>query len=69
MAPQTKSPNHRGAPARFAASRNAKHGRRSEGTCGARAAYIALLHHPVYDKNHQVVTTAVTNMDIHDIAR
>ncbi len=31
--------------------------------------YVALLHHPVYDKNHQVVTTAVTNMDIHDIAR
>jgi tRNA (guanine37-N1)-methyltransferase len=31
--------------------------------------YIALLHHPVYDKNRQVVTTAVTNMDIHDIAR
>jgi len=31
--------------------------------------YIALLHHPVYDKNHEVVTTAVTNMDIHDIAR
>ena len=23
----------------------------------------------VYDKNHQVVTTAVTNMDIHDICR
>jgi len=31
--------------------------------------YIALLHHPVYDKNGDVVTTAVTNMDIHDIAR
>ena len=31
--------------------------------------YVALLHHPVYDKNHQVVTTAVTNMDIHDICR
>lgn len=30
---------------------------------------LALLHHPVYDKNQQVVTTAVTNMDIHDIAR
>jgi tRNA (guanine37-N1)-methyltransferase len=30
--------------------------------------YVALLHHPVYDKNGQVVTTAVTNMDIHDIA-
>lgn len=31
--------------------------------------YAALLHHPVYDKNGQVVTTAITNMDIHDIAR
>jgi tRNA (guanine37-N1)-methyltransferase len=31
--------------------------------------YLALLHHPVYDKNQQVVTAAVTNMDIHDIAR
>jgi tRNA (guanine37-N1)-methyltransferase len=31
--------------------------------------YVALLHHPVYDKNGQIVTTAVTNMDIHDIAR
>ena len=30
---------------------------------------IALLHHPVYDKNRQVVTTAITNLDIHDIAR
>lgn len=31
--------------------------------------YLALLHHPVYDKNGAVVTTAVTNMDIHDISR
>jgi tRNA (guanine37-N1)-methyltransferase len=31
--------------------------------------YAALLHYPVYDKNGQIVTTAVTNMDIHDIAR
>jgi tRNA (guanine37-N1)-methyltransferase len=31
--------------------------------------YVALLHYPVYDKNGLVVTTAVTNMDIHDIAR
>jgi hypothetical protein len=30
---------------------------------------IALLHYPVYDKNKQIVTTAVTNLDIHDIAR
>ena len=31
--------------------------------------YIALLHHPVYDRDHAVVTTSITNMDIHDIAR
>jgi len=31
--------------------------------------YVALLHHPVYDKNRKVVTTAVTNIDVHDIAR
>lgn len=31
--------------------------------------YLALLHFPVYDKGHQVVTTSITNMDIHDIAR
>ncbi len=30
---------------------------------------VALIHHPVYDKNRQVVSTAVTNLDIHDIAR
>ncbi len=30
---------------------------------------IALIHHPVYDKNRQVVATAVTNLDLHDIAR
>jgi tRNA (guanine37-N1)-methyltransferase len=31
--------------------------------------YLGLVHHPVYDKNGQIVTTAITNMDIHDIAR
>ena len=31
--------------------------------------YVALLHHPVYDKTGAVVTTAVTNLDVHDIAR
>lgn len=31
--------------------------------------YLALLHHPVLDKNGEVVTTALTNMDVHDIAR
>ena len=31
--------------------------------------YVTLLHHPVYDKNGAVVTTAVTNMDVHDLSR
>ena len=31
--------------------------------------YIALLHYPVYNKEEKVVTTAIANMDIHDIAR
>jgi hypothetical protein len=31
--------------------------------------YVALLHHSMRDKNGVVVTTAVTNLDIHDIAR
>jgi hypothetical protein len=31
--------------------------------------YLALLHHPVLDKNGHVVTSALTNMDVHDIAR
>lgn len=30
---------------------------------------IALVHHPVYDKRGDVVTTSVTNLDLHDIAR
>lgn len=31
--------------------------------------YIALLHYPVYDRNMKLVTTCVTNLDLHDIAR
>ena len=31
--------------------------------------YLALLHYPVYDKDRKIVTTSITNMDIHDIAR
>jgi hypothetical protein len=31
--------------------------------------YVVLLHHPVYDKHGEVVATAVTNMDVHDLAR
>lgn len=40
----------------------------SERTCRPTLA-VALLHHPVYDKNRRVVATAVTNLDLHDIAR
>lgn len=31
--------------------------------------HLALVHHPVVDRNAKVVTTAVTNFDIHDLAR
>ncbi len=30
---------------------------------------VALIHHPVIDRQQQVVTTAITNLDLHDIAR
>lgn len=30
---------------------------------------VALLHHPVLDRGGEVITTAVTNLDVHDIAR
>lgn len=31
--------------------------------------YIGLVHYPIYNKNNEVITTAITNFDIHDIAR
>ena len=31
--------------------------------------YLALVHYPVYNKRMDVVATAVTNLDVHDIAR
>jgi len=31
--------------------------------------YIGLVHHPIVDKRGTTVTTSVTNLDIHDIAR
>ena len=30
---------------------------------------IVLLHHPVLDRDAEVVTTAITNLDVHDISR
>jgi hypothetical protein len=31
--------------------------------------FIALIHHPVVDRNGRVVTSAITSLDLHDIAR
>ena len=31
--------------------------------------YIGLVHYPIYNKHGEVITTAITNYDIHDIAR
>ncbi|RIE14281.1 RNA methyltransferase, partial [Candidatus Cryosericum odellii] len=31
--------------------------------------YLAVVHHPVYNKHHEIVTTSIVIHDIHDIAR
>ena len=31
--------------------------------------YVALVHYPVMNKNGDIITSAVTNLDLHDIAR
>ena len=31
--------------------------------------YIALLHYPMYNKRKDIITTSVTNLDLHDISR
>jgi hypothetical protein len=31
--------------------------------------YMALIHYPVVDKNGDIITSAVTNLDLHDISR
>jgi hypothetical protein len=31
--------------------------------------YLALIHHPVYNKNNEVIASAVSNLDLHDISR
>jgi hypothetical protein len=34
-----------------------------------RTVSIALVHHPVLNKNNEIIGSAVTNLDLHDIAR
>ncbi|MDB5107184.1 MAG: hypothetical protein JWM69_125 [Candidatus Binatus sp.] len=31
--------------------------------------YLALIHHPVLDRNGKIITSAVTSLDVHDLAR
>ncbi|MDM8540837.1 RNA methyltransferase [Desulfococcaceae bacterium HSG9] len=31
--------------------------------------YVALVHYPVVNKNNEVISSAVTNLDLHDISR
>lgn len=31
--------------------------------------FVGLVHYPVYNKHFEVVNTAITNLDLHDIAR
>ncbi len=31
--------------------------------------YLALLHYPVMNKDGKIITTAIVNADIHDVAR
>jgi hypothetical protein len=33
------------------------------------AFYIALLHYPVYNKRGEIIASAITNLDLHDLAR
>ncbi len=31
--------------------------------------YLALLHYPMYNKRMELITTSITNLDLHDISR
>jgi hypothetical protein len=31
--------------------------------------YIGLLHYPVYNKRREIIASAITNLDLHDLAR
>jgi hypothetical protein len=31
--------------------------------------FVALVHHPVFDRNGRVITSAITSLDLHDLAR
>lgn len=31
--------------------------------------FLGLVHYPIYNKRMEIISTSVTNLDIHDIAR
>jgi hypothetical protein len=31
--------------------------------------YLGLVHYPIYNKNSEIIATAITNFDVHDISR
>jgi hypothetical protein len=31
--------------------------------------YLALVHYPVVNRNHEMIASAITNLDLHDLAR
>ncbi|MBP2653155.1 MAG: hypothetical protein H6Q73_724 [Firmicutes bacterium] len=31
--------------------------------------YLGLVHYPIYNKNNDIIATAITNFDVHDISR
>jgi tRNA (guanine37-N1)-methyltransferase len=43
--------------------------KRESGSRPAGNLYLALLHHPVFNKEGNILTVSLTNLDIHDIAR
>ena len=36
---------------------------------GSAGLYLALIHHPVINRKGEIITSAVTNLDLHDISR
>ena len=58
----------RGSAGRTSGSASRAAEREAEATVVRRCA-IALVHHPVLDAQGAIVTTAVTNLDVHDLAR
>jgi len=38
-------------------------------SCQTSNTYLALMHYPIYDKQSNIVSTSITNLDIHDFSR